>query len=163
MKRLLMFLAALSSATTLAGFGLLALSWRAGALDEITIAPAPNRAAIERTAREIEAFNAETKRHDEAVDRLASWYGIPFDGRLAANGQTYDRWALTCAALDYPLGTWLKVTDRATRRWVIVRVTDRGPFVPGRSIDLSEAAAHQLGIRAQGLARVEVCVLEGRR
>jgi rare lipoprotein A (peptidoglycan hydrolase) len=121
----------------------------------------PDPAAVARTAKEIEQFNAESKALQAAVDRrLASWYGKEFDGKRTANGETYDRWAPTCASLDYPKGTWLKIVDVKTRRWVIVRVNDSGPYVPGRSLDLSEGAAHQLGMRERGVAIVEVKVLE---
>ena len=123
----------------------------------------PNRAAIEKTAQEIAAVNATAREVENQVDELASYYGPGFDGKVTASGERFDRWALTCAALDYPLGTWLKITDSHTRRWVIVRVTDRGPYVPGRSIDLSEGAACALGSRERGVVRVRVEVLEGRR
>jgi rare lipoprotein A len=162
MKRLNLLVLTLIAASALCFVLAMYFACRAAYFSEITVAPGPDRAAIERTAREIEAFNAETKGHAAAVDALASWYGKEFDGKKTANGETYDRWALTCASLDYPKGTWLKITDVASKRWVIVRVNDSGPYVPGRSLDLSEGAAHQLGIREQGLACVEVRVLEGR-
>jgi rare lipoprotein A len=121
----------------------------------------PDPAAVARTAREIERFNAESKALQAAVDnRLASWYGPRFDGRPTSSGERFDRWAPTCASLDYPPGTWLKIVDVKTRRWVIVRVNDSGPYVPGRSIDLSEGAAHQLGMRERGVAEVIIKVLE---
>jgi rare lipoprotein A (peptidoglycan hydrolase) len=121
----------------------------------------PDPAAVARTAKEIEQFNAESAALQAAVDRrLASWYGKECDGKKTSNGEIYDRWAPTCASLDYPKGTWLKIVDVKTRRWVIVRVNDSGPYVPGRSIDLSEGAAHQLGMRERGVAVVEVKVLE---
>jgi rare lipoprotein A len=121
----------------------------------------PDPAAVARTAKEIEQFNAESAALQAAVDRrLASWYGKDFDGRPTSSGERFDRWAPTCASLDYPPGTWLKIVDVKTKRWVIVRVNDSGPYVPGRSLDLSEGAAHQLGMRERGVAIVEVKVLE---
>jgi rare lipoprotein A len=123
----------------------------------------PDPAAVARTAKEIEQFNAESAALQAAVDRrLASWYGKEFDGRPTSSGERFDRWAPTCASLDYPKGTWLKIVDVKTRRWVIVRVNDSGPYVPGRSLDLSEGAAHQLGMRERGVAVVEVKVLEAK-
>lgn len=85
---------------------------------------------------------------------VASWYGPNFHGRLTANGETFDQWALTAAHKSLPFGTRLEVTNPGTGRSVVVRVNDRGPFTPGRDIDLSRAAAEALGIG--GVSRVEV-------
>lgn len=93
---------------------------------------------------------------------VASWYGIAHQGRTTASGMSFDRWGLTCAHKTLPLGTWLRVTDPRSHRWVMVRVTDRGPFIPGRDLDLSEQAARQLRIERQGVAWVEVAVIRGR-
>ena len=85
---------------------------------------------------------------------IASWYGEPFHGRLTANGETYDMHAMTAAHPTMPLPSYALVRHVASGRQVIVRVNDRGPFVGGRVIDLSFAAAQRLGI--DGVARVEV-------
>lgn len=87
---------------------------------------------------------------------LASYYGERFHGRRTASGERHDREAFTCAHPTAPFGTRLRVTDLATGRSVVVRVNDRGPFVKGRVIDLSLAAARSLGIVGRGLARVRV-------
>lgn len=76
---------------------------------------------------------------------IASWYGPGFDGRTTANGETYDQYAMTAAHPSLPFGTWVKVTT-VTGRSAIVRINDRGPYVAGRIIDLSYAAAQTLGI-----------------
>jgi rare lipoprotein A len=85
---------------------------------------------------------------------LASWYGKPFHGRRTANGERYDMHALTAAHKTMPLPSYARVRNPANGREVIVRVNDRGPFKPGRIIDLSFAAAQQLHI--SGIAPVEV-------
>jgi rare lipoprotein A len=85
---------------------------------------------------------------------IASWYGPPFHGRKAANGERYDMNAMTAAHPTMPLPSYARVKNLANGREVVVRVNDRGPFHGGRVIDLSRAAARKLGFR--GLALVEV-------
>jgi rare lipoprotein A len=87
---------------------------------------------------------------------LASFYGERFHGRTTASGARYDMRALTCAHPSAPFGTRLRVTDLETSRSVVVVVTDRGPFVRGRVVDLSLAAARTLGMVERGIARVRV-------
>jgi rare lipoprotein A len=87
---------------------------------------------------------------------LASFYGEGFDGKLTANGEKFDRRAFTAAHRTLPFGTCLVVTAVATGRSVRVRVNDRGPYVAGRLIDLSEAAARALGIVDSGVAQVRL-------
>lgn len=86
----------------------------------------------------------------------ASFYAKKFFGRKTASGERLHKDSLTCAHRTYPFGTLLKVFNPANGRSVIVRVTDRGPFVRGRLIDLSWKAAQELGIIAQGVATVTV-------
>ncbi len=87
---------------------------------------------------------------------MASFYGRAFQGRPTASGEPYDMHALTCAHPTAPFGTRLRVTDLDTGRSVEVTVNDRGPYVPGRVIDVSLAAARQLGMVHRGVARVRV-------
>jgi rare lipoprotein A len=87
---------------------------------------------------------------------IASYYGESFDGRRTASGARYDPRALTCAHPSAPFGTRLKVTDIDSGRSVVVTVNDRGPFAPGRVVDLSLAAARALRMLERGLARVRV-------
>jgi len=91
---------------------------------------------------------------------VASWYGSSFHGRITANGERYDMYALTAAHPSLPLGSWVRVERPRTGRSVIVRINDRGPFIAGREIDLSYRAACLLGIDRQGLARVRFELLE---
>ena len=86
----------------------------------------------------------------------ASYYAKKFSGRKTASGERLHHDSLTCAHRTYPFGTQLKVTNPANGKTVIVRVTDRGPYVRGRIIDLSVRAARELGIIAQGIATVVV-------
>jgi hypothetical protein len=86
----------------------------------------------------------------------ASWYGPGFHGKLTASGEIYDERAMTAAHNFLPFGSRAKVTHVTTGRSVEVRINDRGPFVPGRIIDLSRAAARALGILESGIARVRV-------
>jgi rare lipoprotein A len=85
---------------------------------------------------------------------LASWYGHPFHGRRTASGEVYDMNKLSAAHKTMPLPSYARVRNLANGREIIVKVNDRGPFYPGRVIDLSRAAARQL--RITGLAKVEV-------
>ncbi len=92
---------------------------------------------------------------------IASWYGSKFHGFKAANGETYDMYAMTAAHKTLPLPTYVKVTNLNNKRHIIVKVTDRGPF-NSRLIDLSYAAASKLGILAKGTGRVEVQAIDPR-
>ena len=75
---------------------------------------------------------------------IASWYGHPYHGRRAANGEIYDMEKLTAAHRTYPFDTWVRVKNLSNDRTVDVRIQDRGPFVRGRIIDLSHAAAREI-------------------
>jgi rare lipoprotein A len=86
----------------------------------------------------------------------ASWYGRGFHGRRTANGERYDMHAMTAAHRTLPLGSYVRVTNPATSRSVIVRINDRGPYARGRVIDLSMAAASALDMRHAGTARVKI-------
>jgi rare lipoprotein A len=91
---------------------------------------------------------------------LASWYGPPYHNRRASDGEIYNMHALTAAHRTLPLGTVVRVTNLKTQRSVVVRITDRGPFIPGRIIDLSLAAAKAVDVWRPGIAMVRVEVLK---
>jgi rare lipoprotein A len=93
----------------------------------------------------------------------ASWYGSEFNGRRTANGERYDMRALTAAHLNLPFGSLVQVTNLDNGRQVVVRINDRGPFGRRRVIDVSYAAARQLGMVGAGTARVELAVLPANR
>lgn len=87
---------------------------------------------------------------------LASWYGPPYAGRKGADGTVYDQNAMTAAHLSLPMGSIARVTNLTTNQSAIVKITDRGPFVRGRIIDLSLAAAKATGLYRMGVAKVRV-------
>lgn len=90
---------------------------------------------------------------------LASWYGGKFQGRQTASGEIFDTNELTAAHKSLPFGTIVKVTNLENGKSTVVRINDRGPFVPGRIIDLSRAAAAHIGLAGQGVAKVRIQVL----
>ncbi|MDJ0644117.1 MAG: septal ring lytic transglycosylase RlpA family protein [Erythrobacter sp.] len=87
---------------------------------------------------------------------IASYYGRRFHGRRTANGERFDMRAMTAAHRTLPFGTRVRVTNPRNGRSVVVRVNDRGPFIRGRSIDLSRAAAEKIGMISRGHARVKL-------
>jgi rare lipoprotein A len=87
---------------------------------------------------------------------VASWYGRKFHGQKTSSGEIYDMYAMTAAHPTLPLPSYARVTNAVTGRSVVVRVNDRGPFLHGRVIDLSFAAAHRIGIAQKGSGEVEV-------
>lgn len=89
---------------------------------------------------------------------VASWYGPGFHGKLTASGERFNMYAMTCAHKEYSFGTRLKVTNVDNGSSVNVTVNDRGPFVRGRDIDLSYAAAKQIGIIGHGTGKVRLKV-----
>jgi rare lipoprotein A len=84
---------------------------------------------------------------------ISSWYGPGFHGNLTANGERYNQNGLTAAHRTLPFGTQLRV---CFNRCTVVRVNDRGPYVHGRSLDLSKGAADQIGLTGSGVGRVSV-------
>jgi len=90
---------------------------------------------------------------------MASWYGAPHHGRRTASGEVYDMHQLTAAHKTLPFGTRLLVTNRDTSQSAEVRVNDRGPFVGGRILDVSYAAARRLGAVGPGIIPVSVRIL----
>lgn len=95
------------------------------------------------------------------TEGLASWYGPGFAGRRTASGEVFDPAQLTAAHRSLPFGTLVRVTNLHNNLSVVVRINDRGPFKPGRIIDLSRAAAEEIRMIASGTARVRLEVLRG--
>ena len=91
----------------------------------------------------------------------ASYYADRFHGRRTASGEVYDNTALTAAHRTLPFGTRVRVTNPATGASVVVRINDRGPFTPGRTIDVSRAAAEQLGLIRAGHATEALDLIDG--
>ena len=91
----------------------------------------------------------------------ASWYGQDFHGKPTASGEPYDMWAHTAAHRELPFGSVVRVTHLGTGANTVVRINDRGPFAHGRIIDLSLAAARDLGLDRAGVGRVRIEVIGG--
>ena len=90
---------------------------------------------------------------------IASWYGHPYHGRAAANGEIYDMEKMTAAHRTLPFNTWVRVYDLDNNKTTEVRIIDRGPFVDGRIIDLSHAAAREIEMIGPGVAQVRIEVI----
>ncbi|HEV2426144.1 MAG TPA: septal ring lytic transglycosylase RlpA family protein [Terriglobia bacterium] len=90
---------------------------------------------------------------------MASWYGRPYNGRPTSSGEIYNMYAMTAAHRTLPFGTHVRVYDLDNGQTVEVRINDRGPFVEGRIIDLSYAAARAMGMAGAGIARVRLEIL----
>ena len=121
-------------------------------------AVAPPAEAAEPSVDKKYQFTGEEAR--ELERGAASWYGPGFHGRLTANGERYDKYALTAAHKTLPFGTIVRVRSLALGREVDVRINDRGPFAPGRVIDVSQAAAEVLGLTNAGVGEVSLNVAE---
>lgn len=89
-------------------------------------------------------------------DGIASWYGQKFHGRKTSNGETYNMEAMTAAHKLLPFGTYVEVANRDNGKKTVVRINDRGPFVDGRIIDLSKAAARKINMLGTGTAKVHI-------
>jgi rare lipoprotein A len=87
---------------------------------------------------------------------LASWYGKPFHGRKTASGEVYNMYEFSAAHKTLPLQTWVEVRNLKTKQTMYLRINDRGPFIDGRVIDLSQAAAIELGVYKPGVVPVLV-------
>ncbi len=94
---------------------------------------------------------------------IASWYGDPYHGRKAANGEIYDMNTFTAAHKSLPFETWVRVKNLSNNKTTEVRITDRGPFVAGRIIDLSRASATQIELIRPGTAKVRIQVIRAPR
>jgi rare lipoprotein A len=125
----------------IAGFTVVALAAASGCAHRV-VAKAPAPAKISATE-----------------SGVASWYGVPYHGRRTASGEIYDMEQFTAAHRTLPFQTWVEVTDLDNGKRVSVRVTDRGPFVDGRIIDLSLAAARKIEMVGPGTARVKLKVI----
>jgi rare lipoprotein A len=99
-------------------------------------------------------FSATLAAADPQLEGLASWYGGKFHGRLTSSGEVFDTNEMTAAHKSLPFGTMVKVTNLDNGKTATVKINDRGPFVEGRIIDLSRAAADELNMVGQGVARV---------
>ena len=124
--------------------------------------PLPGKAGpvLERRKKESDALPIPADAKPILVDTgLASWYGAPYHNRHGSNGEVYNMNAMTAAHRTLPLGSIVRVTNVKTGHSAIVRITDRGPFVEGRILDLSLAAAKKVDVWQPGIAAVRMEVL----
>jgi rare lipoprotein A len=137
--------------------------------------PPPITATPQETEKPLEADKVQPSedRNDKATLRVpfdakplsvetgrASWYGAPFQNRRTSNGEVYDMNAMTAAHRTLPLGSIVRVTNVKTGNSAVVRITDRGPFIQGRILDLSFAAAKKCDVWGPGIATVKLEVLQ---
>jgi rare lipoprotein A len=101
-----------------------------------------------------------SKEPTHTLQGVASWYGYPHHGRITASGRRFNMYELTAAHRTLPLGTRLRVTNLTNGRGVTVTITDRGPFVKYRVLDLSYAAAREIGMVGPGTAPVQLEMIE---
>ena len=123
------------------------------------IAPRPARNTID-PAQALQEHLDEMAMPEVDQQGVASWYGPGFHGRKTANGERYNQYELTAAHPKYAFNTQLCVRDASSGKTVVVRVNDRGPFVGKRVIDLSKAAAEEIGMLDRGVKRVEIYKLD---
>lgn len=139
-------------------------------LGMLILSPSANPTAVGRTsspARSSTALNSQTNSRARSQARplavwdcISSWYGEDFDGQPTATGETYDMYAATAAHPTLPLGSIVRVVNTKNHRSEVVRINDRGPYVPGRELDVSYAVARTLGFDQHGLAKVRLELLE---
>lgn len=125
------------------------LAFAAVVLAAVTACGAPAKPGPKRVATAPPASGA-------VQHGLGSWYGPGHDGGPTASGERYNKRAMTAAHRTFPMNTQVRVTNQRNGRSVVVRVNDRGPYIRGRIIDVSEAAAEQLGMKEAGVIPVKV-------
>lgn len=123
--------------------------------DEKVTEPAANEVTA---SAENETVSADRSLVDyvEMGTMKASWYGPGFHGQKTANGEQYDQMSFTAAHKTLKFGTLLKITNLRNKKSVVVRINDRGPYIAGRDLDLSKAAALALGMVKRGVAKIKV-------
>ncbi len=138
-----------------------ALPLEASAEIAATVELVPLAAAPVAAPADSQPADVETATGTPMGSGSASYYAGKFHGRRTASGETFDNGAMTAAHRSLPFGSLLRVTNPANGRSVVVRINDRGPFTRGRLIDVSRAAADELGIVARGHGTVELELIEG--
>jgi peptidoglycan lytic transglycosylase len=139
----------------------LAAGAKAGSPSDAPI-KAPQNESTTAKSRTADKMQSKAKRSSRPYQvGEASWYGRPFHGRKTASGEPFDMYQLTAAHRNLPLGSWVKVTNLKNHRWVLVRINDRGPVPKDRIIDLSYSAARMLDMKARGIGRVRLDLVDG--
>ena len=122
----------------------------------------PSRSTRRNQDSDADEETAKSTPHDKSLfveTGLASWYGAPYNKRHSSDGKVYDMHAMTAAHRTLPLGTTVRVTNVKTGHSAVVRITDRGPFIRGRILDLSQAAAKKTDVYLAGVTMVRIEVL----
>jgi len=125
----------------------------------IAVADPVQSANIEETASTINSQDIYFETKLETIDlgkMKTSWYGPVFHGRLTANGEIFDQMSFTAAHKSMPFGTLLKITNPLNGKSTIVRINDRGPYIHGRDLDISKAAAEEIGLIQKGVKNLLV-------
>lgn len=120
---------------------------------------ATKKMAVKKTADENREVWLKRAQGSEIFTGKASWYGKDFHNKKTASGVTYDMHTFTAAHRTLPLGTVVNVTDQNNGKSVMVTINDRGPYIKGRIIDLSYAAAEKIGLQEKGVSKVAVEVI----
>ncbi|MCG8544799.1 MAG: septal ring lytic transglycosylase RlpA family protein [Alphaproteobacteria bacterium] len=123
------------------------------------ISKQPTKQAVVHKAPSRDVSRAYRRPSNGAIVGIASWYGKRFHGRTTASGQVYNMYAMTAAHRSLPFGTRVVVTNLSNGKSVNLVINDRGPFIDGRVIDVSWAAARRLGFTQDGLTRVRVTIV----
>ncbi len=126
---------------------------------EIKDSPAMHKATMRPYEVFGKTYTPTTASVDEEFEGIASWYGPDFHAKKTSNGETYDMYAYTAASKTLPMNTMVKVYNKENGKSVVVRINDRGPFVEGRIIDLSNSAAKEIDMVAKGTANVKLTIL----
>jgi rare lipoprotein A len=116
--------------------------------------------AVRFSSKEYKGYDDETAQVVNVMYGKASYYGDEFNGKKTASGEMFDNGEFTAAHLSLPFGTFVRVTNLAKNKSVVVRINDRGPFVAGRVIDLTKAAAEQLDMVRAGIIDVKLEILK---
>ena len=116
-----------------------------------------NMTVFENPIEEVTSISQDVNiKYDDMGIMKASWYGPRFHGRLTANGEIYDQMGYTAAHKSLPFGTLLRLTNPKNNKSIVVRINDRGPYIPGRKIDLSKKVAIELDTYNKGVVKLRV-------
>ncbi len=116
-----------------------------------------NMTVFENPIEEVTSISQNVNiKYDDMGIMKASWYGPRFHGRLTANGEIYDQMGYTAAHKSLPFGTLLRLTNPKNNKSIVVRINDRGPYIPGRKIDLSKKVAIELDTYNKGVVKLRV-------
>ncbi|MCE1187651.1 MAG: septal ring lytic transglycosylase RlpA family protein [Ignavibacteria bacterium] len=147
----------MNSLTKLMLFSLLLILAGASAVSQYpTTSAEPKKGAEKPVVNEAANPDTSVVKYQNMGKMRASWYGPKFNGKATANGERYNQEALTAAHRSFRFGTLLRLTNPNNQKSVIVRVNDRGPYLRYRQLDISKAAARELGMMKKGVSHLKV-------